>query len=147
MTVVFTAVFWETGSCQRAPVSSSLPRSAAHSAGVKTQRSPVLQPSFTSSFGSLSFSPLIMAALKHYQPCLQIWNPKVSDLPVYYLHRLHPLHPHWSFAGGHILCLLCDRQISRLGSFIIIIRGNFWECCVGDAASFSLSVYLENNPN
>lgn len=42
---------------------------------------------------ALCLSSVIMAALKHHQPCLQIWNPKVSYLPVYSL-IAYPLFLH-----------------------------------------------------
>lgn len=61
---------------------------------------------------ALCLSSVIMAALKHYQPCLRIWNPKVSYLPVYSLHRLPPLPPHRSSAAGHtpVSCAICGDQ-------------------------------------
>ncbi len=90
---------------------------------------------------ALFLSSVIMAALKHYQPCLQIWNPKVSDFPCIIYIASSTL----VLCRGGILSVSCDIKV---GQFYYHYTGKLLAvCCVGDAASFSLSVYMENNPN
>ncbi len=88
---------------------------------------------------ALFLSSVIMAALKHYQPCLQIWNPKVSDFPsIIYIACTLFIHigplPGGEYSRSPV--------ISRLGSFIIIIRGNFWQCVVWVMLPHFLLAYI-----